>query len=163
MLKGLFKNTKRFRVNANGNNLDIWLIYQCEKCKHTYNLAIHERFKPELVPMDEYKCFLANDETLAEVYGRDIHFFRKNKAEVDFANISYHIKKTDENMIGDGGHEILIEVDNPYCLKIRAEKLIAEVLSLSRSQVKKLMDRKEINIIECQAQQFKITIHKENS
>lgn len=30
-----FVNTGRFRVNANGNRLDVWLIYQCERCKHT--------------------------------------------------------------------------------------------------------------------------------
>lgn len=38
-----FKNTEKFRVNANGNKLDIWLIYQCEECKHTFNPAIYER------------------------------------------------------------------------------------------------------------------------
>jgi hypothetical protein len=31
-----FINTKKFRVNANKKYLDIWLIYQCEKCKFIY-------------------------------------------------------------------------------------------------------------------------------
>lgn len=30
--KTRFRNTKKFRVNANGNKLDVWLIYQCENC-----------------------------------------------------------------------------------------------------------------------------------
>ncbi|WP_084023929.1 DUF1062 domain-containing protein [Clostridium taeniosporum] len=30
-------NSGKFRVNANKNNIDIWLIYQCEKCKSTWN------------------------------------------------------------------------------------------------------------------------------
>ena len=69
--KSYFINTKRFRVNANGNRLDVWLIYQCEKCKHTYNLAIYERVKVSSVPEEEYRCFLRNDEQLAEMYGRN--------------------------------------------------------------------------------------------
>ena len=47
--KSYFKNTKRFRVNANGNKLDVWLIYQCEKCRHTLNLTIYERQKASSV------------------------------------------------------------------------------------------------------------------
>jgi len=43
--KTYFQNTKKFRINANGNKLDIWLIYQCEECNHTLNLSIYERQK----------------------------------------------------------------------------------------------------------------------
>jgi hypothetical protein len=75
-------NTKRFRVNANGNRVDIWLIYQCEKCKHTYNLPIYERIRPSAIEKDEYERFLANDEELAEIYGKDKSIFAKNKAEI---------------------------------------------------------------------------------
>lgn len=30
-----FVNSGKFRINANRNHIDIWLIYQCEKCKST--------------------------------------------------------------------------------------------------------------------------------
>ena len=30
-----FLNSGKFRVNANGNNVDVWLIYRCRKCKHS--------------------------------------------------------------------------------------------------------------------------------
>ena len=60
--KTSFKNTKKFRVNANGNILDIWLIYQCVECKHTLNLAIYERKKASSITKEEYQCFLDNDE-----------------------------------------------------------------------------------------------------
>ncbi len=36
-----FINSGKFRVNANGNRVDIWLIYRCKKCKHTWNLAVY--------------------------------------------------------------------------------------------------------------------------
>ena len=28
-----FVSTRRFRVNANKNKLDVWLIYQCRRCR----------------------------------------------------------------------------------------------------------------------------------
>lgn len=55
--KTRFQNAKKFRVNANGNRLDVWLIYQCELCKHTYNLAIYERQSVSSIPKEEYLCF----------------------------------------------------------------------------------------------------------
>ena len=64
-----FVSTRRFRVNANKNKLDIWLIYQCRKCGHTLNIPIYERIAPRKIPGELYEKFLANDEALAVQYG----------------------------------------------------------------------------------------------
>ncbi len=77
-----FVNTGCFRVNANGNKVDVWLIYQCKKCKHTCNLTIYERRKPSRISSEEYERFMANDEELALQYGTDKEFFARNRAEV---------------------------------------------------------------------------------
>ncbi len=77
-----FVNTGKFRVNANGNCVDVWLIYQCIKCKHTRNLTIYERMKPDRIPQEEYQLFLENDEGLAAEYGNDISFLKRNKVEL---------------------------------------------------------------------------------
>ena len=50
-----------FRASINGNQLDVWLIYQCAKCKHTYNLSIYERVKPTELEQQEYQLFLENN------------------------------------------------------------------------------------------------------
>lgn len=80
--KMLFVNTGCFRVNANGNKLDVWLIYQCKKCKHTKNLTIYERRNAAKINPEEYELFLCNDETLARKYGTDVNLFRRNKSEI---------------------------------------------------------------------------------
>lgn len=149
-----FINTKKFRVNANGNKLDVWLIYQCEQCKHTLNLAIYERYKASSIPEKEYKCFLGNDEQLAEMYGKDMQLFRKNKAEIDYERIKYDFVKLHE-ITGSSnfGEQIVLTIHNPYELKIRPEKQIAEVLGLSRSQIKKLVEQEDI-ILEKGSPQF---------
>ena len=154
-----YKNTKRFRVNANGNKLDAWLIYQCEKCKHTFNLTIYERQAPASVPKEAYKRFLCNDEKFAEDYGRNYSFFKKNRAQVDWENISYEfVKRREVNEKTDCSQLLSITIRNPYGLKIRPEKQIAEVLGLSRSQVKKLMDQEEIHMEENSSQVISISV-----
>lgn len=145
--KSSFRNTKRFRVNANGNRLDVWLIYQCEKCKHTYNLAIYEREKVSSLPEKEYLRFLNNDEQLAEMYGRNYQFFKKNRAEIDLEAINCQYTRL-KGISGSTHHEQSVEIviHNPCGLKIRPEKQVAEVLSFSRSQVKKRMEMGDITM-----------------
>lgn len=146
--KTYFKNTKKFRINANGNKLDIWLIYQCEECKHTLNLAIYERQKVSSITKEEYQRFLDNDEQFAQMYGKNIQLFRKNKAAIDFEKVNYDIVKLHETTEygGDFKDQIVIAINNPYQLKIRPEKQIAEILGLSRSQVKNLLEKGEMEL-----------------
>lgn len=145
-----FVNTEKFRVNANGNKLDVWLIYQCEECKHTFNLSIYERQKVSSIPKEEYQRFLDNDEELARRYGTDLQLFQKNKAEIDFERVSVDFVKkydTEENGgSGSSGNDILITIYNPCKLKLRAEKQIAMVLGASRSQVKSMMEQGELEL-----------------
>ena len=146
--KAHYINTKKFRINANGNKLDIWLIYQCVECKHTLNLAIYERKKVSSIPKVKYQCFLDNDEQLAEMYGKNMQLFQTNKADIDFDRLHYGLVKQHETIENSGfGEQIIITVKNPYQMKIRSEKQIAMVLGLSRNQVKSLLEKGEIELV----------------
>lgn len=140
-------NTKKFRINANGNKLDIWLIYQCLECKHTLNLAIYERRKVSSIPKEEYQCFLNNDEQLAETYGKNMQLFRTNNADIDFDRLHYDFIKLHETIESEElGERIVIRINNPRQLKIHLEKQIATVLGISRMQVKRLLEKEEIEL-----------------
>lgn len=144
-----FRNTQKFRVNANGNRVDVWLIYQCEHCKHTLNLAVYERQKVSSVPKAEYEAFLSNDAQLAQQYGKTLSLFQKNKAAVDFERMNYSYVKLHETIQDSGSDKSMeLTIHNPCGLKIRPEKQIADVLGLSRSQVKKRMAQGEILVDE---------------
>lgn len=146
-----FISTKKFRVNANGSKLDVWLIYQCETCRHTLNLTIYERKKASSIPKEEYDCFLRNEEELAEKYGRDMSLFQKNKAEIDLERLNYDIVKRcdttrcedrEDGGVGEVGFVLIVH--NTYGLKIRPEKQLAEILGMSRSQVQKMLREGEL-------------------
>lgn len=76
-----FVNTGKFRVNANGSHVDVWLIYRCVKCKHSLNLTIYERIKPNRISQEQYRQFLENDTDLAYQYGNDKAFLKRNRVE----------------------------------------------------------------------------------
>lgn len=81
--KMTFISTQKFRVNANKNKLDVWLIYQCKKCRHTLNIPIYERVSPQKIPTDMYEKFLANDEELAMQFGADQAFLKSKHFVVE--------------------------------------------------------------------------------
>lgn len=147
--KAVFHNTNRFRVNANGNKIDVWLIYQCIKCKHTNNLTVYERCRPESILQQEYEKYLSNSSKLAFKYGTDSKFFAQNKAEVDWSNINYIInrqidmKAEDDRFFRRGD---LITISNRYLLKIRTDKIVSEILNITRSGVKALKESGVISV-----------------
>jgi len=51
----------KFRVNANGKHLDVWLIYRCERCNTTWNQEIYARVKPSRIDKELYQAFVDND------------------------------------------------------------------------------------------------------
>ena len=87
--KRSYHSTGCFRVNANGNKIDVWLIYQCPKCKHTYNLTIFERLRSDKLDDERYRNFMDNDAETALRYGLDKSVFVRNKAQIDYGKENY--------------------------------------------------------------------------
>lgn len=133
--KSYFINTNSFRVNANGNRLDVWLIYQCEKCKHTLNITIYERIKTSEIPKEKYLGFLRNDTTLAMEYGLKKELFQKNRIEICLDDISYQITSSETHSLD---YASCIMIRNPYEMKLRTDRVLSEILHETRSRIKTL-------------------------
>ena len=147
--KANFINTKRFRVNANGNNLDVWLIYQCKKCKHTLNLSVYERVDRKKIDAKEYQLFLQNNEALAEQYGKNYAFFKRNRLEVDWEGVPLLIRDMSNTLPMHNyvsGDSILIR--NPYGVRIRPDKMAGMILGISRSAVKRMLESGQIKVLQ---------------
>ena len=81
--KAAYESTGSFRVNANGKRIDVWLIYRCERCRHTLKVPIYERVSPQKIPPELYEKFLANDEELAARYGADAPWLKSRNFFVE--------------------------------------------------------------------------------
>jgi len=132
-------NSEKFRINANKNNIDIWLIYKCEKCKSTWNMTIYERIKPCNISKLEYDKFLSNDRELAREYAFNSSVYSKNKAEVILDNINYRLvqRKLEAYYIKE--NELVIELVCKYPIELRVDKLLSDILGISRSKIKGML------------------------
>ncbi len=148
--KQIFVNTNCFRVNANGNKLDVRLIYQCEYCRHTLNIPIFERIKSSKIDVSLYNRFLDNDIQLANQYGSDFAFFKAGKYEVDIKSASialYDVNgKIDLSEENNNTAYDRIIVHNESGIKLRPEKIVSMILGISASKAKKMIQFDQIQI-----------------
>lgn len=132
-------NSEKFRVNANKNNIDIWLIYKCEKCKSTWNMTIYERVKPCNISKQEYAGFLSNDIELAREYAFNLSIYNKNKVEAVMDNINYRVvqRKLEAYYIKED--ELVIELVCKYPIELRVDRFLSDMLGISRSKIKSML------------------------
>ncbi len=148
--RAAYESTGSFRVNANGKRIDVWLIYRCKSCGHTYNLAIYERVKPEDIPGEEYRRFLENDGETALRYGMDRGVFARNRAEIDWEHVAYEIRPMEVRESLESRERPqsrpLLTIHNPWGLKIRTDKAVAEICQVSRSKVRQLVKEGKLEL-----------------
>lgn len=141
--KSEYISTEKFRVNANGNYIDIWLIYQCEKCKSTYNLSICERVNIKTLNSAQYEKFLSNNRALAIKCSFDKQLINKNKAEPVYDSVEYDIIQSElEESYDNQNTEIEIAV--LYGGKYKLQSILSNILNMSGSKIKKLIEAGEI-------------------
>lgn len=135
--KSTFINTGNFRINANQNKIDVWLIYQCRNCKSTWNLTILTRVNPGSIPKDLYEKFLCNDKDLAFRYSFDANLHSRNKSLLTFESLAYEI--VGDIFLPDALTDpVQLQIHCVYDLDIRVDRILSEKLGISRSLIKKL-------------------------
>lgn len=131
-------NSTKFRVNANGKNLDVWLIYNCSKCKSKWNMTIHERINPKDIDPEKYDLYIKNDKVLSHQIGLDPVMHKKNNSELVYDSNEYDISvKTTEEIVQYQPQEITIRC--PISLNLRLDKLLADYIGVSRSKLSKVI------------------------
>lgn len=135
--KSNFISTGNFRINANQNKIDVWLIYQCKKCKTTWNMNILSRVNPSSISTHLYQKYLYNDADLAWKYAFDSNIHSQNKVVLDYESILYEIKG-DTVPIISLPQPVQIQITCDFLFDIRLDKILGEKLGISRTLIKKL-------------------------
>jgi len=132
-----YESTGNFRVNANQNHIDVWLIYQCNKCKSTWNMEILTRVNSNKIKKSLYLKFLSNDPKLAKEYAFDAAVHSRNKSILNYQKVNYDIEGYDFTL-NKLMEVITIELICDYAIDIRLDKIISRQLGISREEVKQL-------------------------
>jgi len=122
----------RFRVNANGNLLDVWLLVRCVSCDRTSKLTVHERVPVRSLDPAELDGCHANDPELVASRLLDPLFARRNRFTLDWRG-AWRLDTSPVRL--DEAWPVQVEVvfDDP--VPVRPERLIAHGLGLSRNEV----------------------------
>ena len=63
--------TGKFRVNANGKRLDVWLLICCEVCGRTSKIPVHERICVQALDRERLLMFQDNDPAMVRDLAMD--------------------------------------------------------------------------------------------
>jgi len=110
-------------------------------------MTIYERIKHCNVSKHEYDKFLSNDRELAREYAFNLSIYSKNKAEVILEHINYRLVQRELEAYYKKENELVIELVCNYPIELRVDKLLSDILGISRSKIKS-MHKKGVVFIE---------------
>lgn len=121
----------RFRVNANGTLLDVWLLVNCVACDRTAKLTVHDRVTVRSLPADRLAGYTANARALVADTLLDPSTARRNRFRLDWDGCwELHAPPAPKS---PWPLRFEVAFDDP--VPVRPERLIARGLGLSRSEV----------------------------
>ena len=127
-----------FRVNAQKKSLDIWLIYRCDVCDHTWNAEIYTRIKPGKLSEEQLERFHRNDPALSQSYAMNTEWLQRLQAEIILPDYSV----TGNIPAGAGPFEVRIV--NSCMLPYKISAVLRDKLCLSQREYIKMLERGEL-------------------
>ncbi|MEV1145074.1 DUF1062 domain-containing protein [Micromonospora sp. NPDC049799] len=122
----------RFRVNANGNLLDVWLLVRCVSCDRTSKLTVHERAPVRSLDPAELHGYHVNDPDLVASRLLDPLLARRNRFSLDWTG-AWRLDAPSAWLHGAWPVQVEVAFEDP--VPVRPERLIAHGLGLSRNEV----------------------------
>ncbi|MEU6148522.1 DUF1062 domain-containing protein [Actinosynnema sp. NPDC047251] len=139
--------TGKFRVNANGKLLDVWLLVGCESCGRTSKIPVHERVHVNALDHDRLVLFENNDPATVRDLTTDPAAAGRAGYRLDWrgtwvldTDLPFHEP--------DHGEPVPLEVVVRFELPapVRVEKLLMAGFGLSRSAVRGLVGSGRIRL-----------------
>ncbi|GAA4386231.1 DUF1062 domain-containing protein [Actinomadura verrucosospora] len=122
----------RFRVNANGKLLDVWLLVRCVSCDRTRKVPVHERVPVRSIDPVQLHGYRVNDPELVASRLLDPLLARRNRFTLDWTG-AWRLDVPSSWQ--DGAWPVRVEVVFEDPVPVRPDRLIAQGLGLSRNDV----------------------------
>jgi hypothetical protein len=136
--------SNKFRINAQQKHLDVWLIYNCNKCACSWNMPILSRVRPEEIGRELYNGFLENSADLALKYAFDADLLRRNNVRACYDDVTYDVKGDVFSAEMLNKEDITLHIRSPYNLQLRLDKLLREKTGISRNLLGECIRQKAI-------------------
>jgi hypothetical protein len=156
----------KFRVNANGNLLDVWLLLRCAACGRTSKVPVHERVQVRLLERERRLAYETNDPAMVRELIMSAPLAAKNGYHLDWTG-TWELE-TDAHFYSSADPlplTVLISFELPA--RIRVERLLMLGLGLSRAEVRRMVADGRVRLplaLEAKAHQdFELTIGGDRS
>ncbi len=131
--------TGKIRVNANGKQLDVWLLIGCERCDRTSKVPVHERVHVSALDHDRLVMFEDNDPAIVrELVHAQPRLDWTGTWELETDLPFYDIETDDEPL------DVIVRFELPA--PIRVEVLLTRGFGLSRPATGRLVDAGRIRL-----------------
>ncbi|MDL4812666.1 DUF1062 domain-containing protein [Actinomadura opuntiae] len=122
----------RFRVNANGKLLDVWLLVRCVSCGRTSKLTVHERAPVRSFDPAELHGYRVNDPELVASRLLDPLLARRNHFVLNWT-AAWRLDTPSACLDEAWPVQVQVVLEDP--VPVRPDRLIAQGLGLSRNEV----------------------------
>lgn len=132
-----FRSSQKFRLNANGKQVDAWLIYKCTTCESTWKRPLLERRNVDRVDPSFLEALRRNDPQLARRVAYDIGGLQHGAAITGSSAEVAVVKETLlEAPLSVRWLAVRLAVPQPVILRL--DRLLARELGLSRKHLQAL-------------------------
>lgn len=135
----------RFRVNANGKLLDVWLLLCCAACGRTSKVTVHDRVHVRSLEHERLLAYESNDPATVRELTMSASLAARNGYRLDWTgtwdletDIPFY-SPSDPNSL-----RVLIRFELP--VPVRVERLLMLGLGLSRAEVRRMVAQGRIQL-----------------
>lgn len=141
-----YRCSGKFRVNANGKRIDVWLIYRCIDCDNSWNCGIFERCNRRDIEPALLAALESNDPALARRHAFDVVALRNRVGRVEeFPDVAVQKRRHDDTGGGATALEIRLGLEVPTSLRL--DRLLAGELGISRSRLQALEEKRLLVVV----------------
>ena len=141
-----YRSSGKVRVNANGRRIDAWLIYRCTDCDSSWNRPVVERREVSAIGPEFLASLQANEPELVRRLAFDAAALKRWTDHVQ----EFNDVRVDKRVLSERPRRVLsleIECRVPRQIGLRADRLLASELQLSRSLLQRLEKATQVRTV----------------
>lgn len=135
----------KFRTNANGKLLDVWLLLNCEACDRTSKVPVHERVHVQSLEPARRMAYETNDASVVRELAMSASLAARNGYRLDWTG-TWALETDQPNSALDDATPLRVLISFALPAPIRAERLLMLGLGLSRTEVRRMVQNGRIQL-----------------
>ena len=128
----------KFRVNANGKLLDVWLLLCCETCGRTSKVPVHERIHVQALESAHRLGYEINDLAMVRDLTMSASLAAKNGYRLDWTG-TWEFETDTPFYSPDDPAPLRVLISFELPAPIRVERLLMLGLGVSRAEVRRMV------------------------